>query len=655
MAKNKVKSIIRRNNRFKTFVSITTKLLMLGIIGFMAVFCGISLTNSFILKSDADMKELVELTDRYWDDEGELDARIDAIIGECGSVDAVLFVNDDFEVIHNAGTDAPDFSNDELFPYEALRRFRETGILREESTAQTFDVGMMLPELLGTIRLQHFSTSPGMLSVAEENVTWYTQWLVYRTEREGVNVCARYTYNINRYYSGLMTLICVILVLVLVLFIFSGFFFTLSIIRRNVYANRIIYTDPVTGGYNRDYFISNALLKLNRKKQHAVIQFRLEKYRNYCTAYGVKQGEQLLERIYYCARQKLHRKEKVAHLEGADFALLLQYEDREQLEERLKSMIDAFNSTSEGRHLLFSAGICPVKSRKTDASGVLTAAGLALSKTKNQNTHIVWFSDDMKVDQIWERRVEDDMDKALVNHEFQVYLQPKYSTKRETLAAAEALVRWVHPELGFIPPGKFIPIFENNGFILQLDDYMLREIAKLQSRWLKEGKRLVPISVNVSRAHFSMDDLAEHICAIVDEYSVPHKYIELELTESAFFDDKETLLSTVKKLKKYGFKISMDDFGAGYSSLNSLKELPLDIIKLDAEFFRGIDDKERANAIVGDTIALAKKLGMEIVAEGIESREQVDFLAGQDCDLIQGFFFAKPLPVSEFVKRAWGV
>ena len=228
-----------------------------------------------------------------------------------------------------------------------------------------------------------------------------------------------------------------------------------------------------------------------------------------------------------------------------------------------------------------------------------------------------------------------------------------YSTKKEQLSAAEALVRWIHPEYGFVSPAKFIPIFERNGFITKLDDFMLTEVSKLQAKWLAEGRKLVPISVNVSRAHFSQYDLAEHICTIVDTYKVPHEYIELELTESAFFDDKQILLDTIKKLKSFGFKVSMDDFGAGYSSLNSLKELPLDIIKLDAQFFRDIEDKKRADLIVCDTIKLAKKLGMQIVAEGIETREQVDFLAGQHCDLIQGFYFAKPLPIEEFVERAY--
>jgi EAL domain-containing protein (putative c-di-GMP-specific phosphodiesterase class I) len=264
---------------------------------------------------------------------------------------------------------------------------------------------------------------------------------------------------------------------------------------------------------------------------------------------------------------------------------------------------------------------------------------------------IAFFNIEMSKQKIWERKVEDDMERALMNKEFQVYLQPKFSTGEETLGGAEALVRWIHPTEGFVPPNRFIPIFEQNGFILKLDDFMLEEVAKQQAKWISEGWQVVPISVNVSRAHFTREDLAEHISEIVDRYQVPHEVIELELTESAFFDDKEMLLSTVKKLRDAGFSVSMDDFGAGYSSLNSLKELSLDVLKIDADFFRGSDSLERGMLIVTEVINLAKKLNMKIVAEGIESREQVDFLKEQECDLIQGYYFAKPMPLSEFEKN----
>jgi EAL domain-containing protein (putative c-di-GMP-specific phosphodiesterase class I) len=180
---------------------------------------------------------------------------------------------------------------------------------------------------------------------------------------------------------------------------------------------------------------------------------------------------------------------------------------------------------------------------------------------------------------------------------------------------------------------------------------MLTEVSRLQSQWISQGKSLVPISVNVSRAHFAEENLAEHICSIVDKYKVPHEFIELELTESAFFDDKAVLLTTVRKLKSFGFKVSMDDFGAGYSSLNSLKDLPLNVLKLDAEFFRCEADDERGRKVIREAIKLAQTLGMTTVAEGVEEKEFVDFLAGLKCDMIQGYFYAKPMPKNEYMER----
>ena len=218
--------------------------------------------------------------------------------------------------------------------------------------------------------------------------------------------------------------------------------------------------------------------------------------------------------------QLLAKKEIVAHVEKADFALLLNYQNNETLNIRVKNIMNILRERQGGQHLTFSAGVCPVNFRDDDISLVLTCAGIAIPKSLKMQDEIVWFNDSMKESQVWERRIEDDMEKALENHEFQVYLQPKYSTKDEVLSAAEALVRWSHPVLGFISPAKFIPIFEKNGFILQLDDYMLTQVAHLQAAWASQGKQLVPISVNVSRAHFAEENLAEHICGIVDNFKV---------------------------------------------------------------------------------------------------------------------------------------
>ena len=527
----------------------------------------------------------------------------------------------------------------------------------EIEEAVTSEIGVFLyrpQNLFKTMDIEKIINDPEYIEWATKESSGLHTISIYKTDVSNVNLCFKTVYRLNSFQFNL---IATILIFFFVVLIFSGVFEiwrVVKLIHQRKRVNKLVTIDTVTGGYNKDYFLQKAKKEISRpRKNYAIVQLRLEKYRNYCTAYGVKQGENLLEELNANMVAFLEKNEIVAHLEKSDFALLLVYQNEETLNIRVRNIMNILRERRGGQHLTFSAGICPVKSKNDDLSLLLTCAGIAVPKTIKIQDEIVWFNDSMKEEQVWERRIEDDMEKALENHEFQVYLQPKYSTKAEKLSAAEALVRWTHPVLGFISPGKFIPIFERNGFILQLDDYMLTEVSRLQSQWISQGKSLVPISVNVSRAHFAEENLAEHICSIVDKYKVPHEFIELELTESAFFDDKAVLLTTVRKLKSFGFKVSMDDFGAGYSSLNSLKELPLDIIKLDAEFFRSVDDVSRSNLIVGETIALAKKLGMEIVAEGIETREQVDFLAEQNCDLIQGFYFSKPLPVSEFEERAY--
>lgn len=492
-----------------------------------------------------------------------------------------------------------------------------------------------------------------------EDLTMVNFWYEMPLSDGNYSVCVKSSIPIKvteLFFMAAIVDVIIALALMLIIYYLISIF-SLLFERRKL--AKILDTDIVTGGFNLQYFNKkgNKLLKRNRrgKYNYAVAAIRMEKYRNFCICYGVKEGEELLEGFSLMLQQNLSKKEVLAYGGKAEFALLLTYKTEEELTHRLAEMISGLERVKAGQKKYFSIGIYKVRDKNESIEAMYNYAGVARNKvTEDSKERIIWFNDEMQKEQLWSHMVENDMEKALLNKEFQVYLQPKYSTKEEVLSGAEALVRWIHPTEGFVAPYRFIPIFENNGFIIQLDDYMLTEVAKLQAQWIAEGKKVVPISVNVSRVHFIREDLAEHICRIVDQFQVPHDVIELELTESAFFDDKSVLLNTIKKLKAYGFAISMDDFGAGYSSLNSLKELPLDVVKLDAGFFREEDEEGRGKLIVEDTITLAKKLHMKIVAEGIETREQVDFLAGMNCDLIQGYYFAKPMPVSEFEERAFG-
>ena len=451
----------------------------------------------------------------------------------------------------------------------------------------------------------------------------------------------------------LVELVCVSIFLICFIYFIFVIFMFVRFVRSQRKLLKLYYADKETGGNNWYYFLGVASKKMRKYRRKSVkaamVHIQMEKYRSYCSCYGNKEGSKLVSDFYDVIRRSITRKETFARHEMCDFGILLCYMDEEHLVERVEKIMKLMAEKRPNIKLYFKAGIHILDGERMEPAESYNRATIARTKIDDShNESVSFFTKQMKEELLWERKVENEMERALQNHEYKVYLQPKYSVDNEKLAAAEALVRWVHPTEGLIAPYRFIPIFERNGFITRLDDYMIEEVAKLQAGWIAQGKRIVPISVNVSRAHFTRENLAEHICEIVDHYKVPHEAIELELTESAFFDDKETLIGIVNKMKGYGFVVSMDDFGAGYSSLNSLKELPIDVVKLDAEFFRGNDKEGKGKVIVSDAIGLAKKLNMRIVAEGIETREQVDFLAEKECDLIQGYYFAKPMPVEEF-------
>ncbi len=424
----------------------------------------------------------------------------------------------------------------------------------------------------------------------------------------------------------------------------------------------LYYQDPVTGGKNWQYFIQKSRKKLcriqNISTTYAMINLHLNEYQDYCACYGSRAGAELLQRLNAFLQVNIGRKETFARFASADFGLLLRCDSVKQCEKRLKKLMAELTGIQKDRGLSYQAGVYMINEtgrqarKKLDVARIYHYANAARESISRKNDqYIKIFDEQILQEQLWKRKVEDMMEDALFNREFEMYLQPKYNPVSQKIVGAEALVRWISPTEGIISPGRFIPIFEENGFITRLDDYMISAVAKLQSERKIHGKKLIPVSVNVSRANFTRENLAQHVCQLVDGYGADHSCIELELTESAFFDDKTVLQRILNQLKGFGFRVSMDDFGAGYSSLNSLKDLPIDVLKLDMEFFRGEDKEKRGEIVVTEAIRLAKNLDMETVAEGIERKEQVEFLAGLGCDMIQGFYFAKPMPLPEFDER----
>ena len=432
--------------------------------------------------------------------------------------------------------------------------------------------------------------------------------------------------------------------------------------------NTVFYTDPVTGGNNWMWFATKGgiLLKAKKKFNYAVMDVVLVKYRNYCICHSVTEGEELLIKVDKILRDFTKKKPEVhSHYASANFALMLKYNTKEELETRVKELLEKLEKIDGQHRLTFHIGVYPMEVLR-DANGkILKRKDIDIDREYNNactardtladcdDSGIAFYDEKLVSEQRWVEEVMNRFKKAIANEEFVVYYQPKYDPKTDKLRGAEALIRWNCPddEIGFKNPGEFIPILERNGAIPDIDHYMIEHVARDQKAWLDAGYECVPISVNVSRAHFIENDLAYQIKECVDKIGTPHNLIEIEVTESAFFDDKKVMIDTILKLKEYGFMVSMDDFGSGYSSLNSLKDMPLDVLKLDAEFFRGEVSGGRGEIVVSEAIKLAKNLNMVTVAEGVEEREQVEFLAKQGCDMIQGYVYDKPMPADNYMLK----
>ena len=446
--------------------------------------------------------------------------------------------------------------------------------------------------------------------------------------------------------------------------VISGIIFILLLINvirthiNNRKMRNIVFRDHVTGNRNWFWFAlkSKEILRKRRNNvQYAIVSLAFVRYRNYVLCHSVEAGEKKLRDIWKTISSSLYKNEICAHSSLAHFPILIKAATAADANARVDRIIKSLSVLSGDHDFKFQAGVCMIdpKIRKDADIDLLynNASSARATLETTDDTGIAFFDNKLVEDEKWIDLVTERQRDALEKEEFKVYYQPKFDPRTNELRGCEALIRWVSDDMGFVTPGQFIPIFEKSGFITEIDHYMLSHVARDQKSWLDEGRKCVPVSVNVSRAHFAETNLAEQIKEIIDREGAPHNLIEIELTESAFFDDTKQMLKTIKKLKSYGFLVSMDDFGSGYSSLNSLKDMPLDILKLDAGFFSGDKHNERAEIVVAETLQLAKKLNMTTVAEGVDYQSQVDFLAAEGCDMIQGYFYSKPMPKEEYALK----
>lgn len=395
------------------------------------------------------------------------------------------------------------------------------------------------------------------------------------------------------------------------------------------------------------------IMQENADTKYAVVSIDFKKFKFINDTLGYEAGDRVLRDFADYIRRDEMMNVCASRVASDNFVLLFEHIDDKTIVDRITFMSEKFGIHEQGKFLniniILSSGASIIDNALDDLMVPIDNANIAKKQAKEQSKCTsVFFDEKLREKSQSEFEITNTMEKALAHNEFKVYLQPKVSLSDGKLVGAEALIRWIKPNGTIMPPDKFIPLFEKNGFVVNLDFFVYEEVCKMFKKWMGQGIHIVPISVNVSRIHLYDVKFVDTFKKLIDSYEIPHEYIELELTESIFLDNTEVALTTMKNFRKSGFKVSIDDFGAGYSSLNLLKNMTSDVLKLDKEFFGRGELQKEEEIIVSSIVNMAKQLNMKVLSEGVETVAQSKFLKEIACDMAQGYLFAKPMPQDSF-------
>ena len=408
--------------------------------------------------------------------------------------------------------------------------------------------------------------------------------------------------------------------------------------------------DELTKLYNKRAFCQKAQenIRLHPEKKFEIMHMDIERFKIINDLFGEESGDELLK---YLAKffLNLDLPYTVFGRMHSDHFLLCYPAEHENRQRFVHSLCALAGSYVLDYNVVPRFGVYCVQDTNLSVSSMCDRAGLALNRAKHSGLMVcAEYDEDMRQSIVNEQEIVNDMTDALANGEFFIYIQPKYEPVAEKIVGGEALVRWMHPVRGCISPAEFIPIFEHNGFIFQLDQYVWKETCKLLRKWMDEGKTPMPISVNVSRVDLYNAGLVDVLHGLIETYKIPAHLLELEVTESAYVDNPQRLIEVTKRLQSLGFMILMDDFGSGYSSLNMLKDMPVDLLKIDLKFLDSRDQSGRGGNILNSIVRMAKWLKIPVIAEGVETRQQAEFLRTLGCNCVQGYYYSKPISVQEY-------
>lgn len=396
------------------------------------------------------------------------------------------------------------------------------------------------------------------------------------------------------------------------------------------------------------------ILKSNRKMDYFLISIDIEQFKIINDLYGYEEGDKVISYLGSVLKKQLEKESFITRSNAECFIILKKAKDIVDVEYYLRLIFnkvenDIVKYGSEYK-LILKAGIYEIVDDDFVLSSIIDKANIAKRNREvgHESTYAI-YSETMRQIAIEGKKIENDMKRALEAGEFKVYLQPQVDLKTGKIVSAEALVRWIEPEKGLIPPIKFIPLFEKNGFVCKLDYYVWEEVIKTLAKWRENSQIMVPISINLSRADIQKKGMLEKIIQLLDKYGISSEWVKAELTESMCLENDKLVLRKMELLKRKGIKIAVDDFGSGYSSLHMLKEMPIDILKIDKSFLNYEREmQEKDEILIRDVVELGKHLRMVIITEGVESLEQSDFLKEIGCDLVQGYYYGRPMPIENF-------
>ncbi|MCC8160298.1 MAG: EAL domain-containing protein [Oscillospiraceae bacterium] len=410
--------------------------------------------------------------------------------------------------------------------------------------------------------------------------------------------------------------------------------------------------DKLTGLYNRDTFIESVRNRFAKypDKKYVIVCLDVEKFKFINDRFGFVEGDRLL---IYIGQKLQERAEKynlaVSRLSSDIFAFLDEEEniDPEPFGAEVQGWVKNYPL---GIDIKIVVGIYHVEAQNIPVRLMCDRAKVAIDTVKNNYmVNVAEYNKNVRDYMFSQYELLNDAERAFENHEFKVYLQPKFDIRTNKVVGAESLVRWEHPKKGLIFPKDFIPLFEQNMLITKLDEYIWEETCRLIRTWIDKGYSAVPVSVNVSRLDIYSLEISNKFVVFTDKYKIKRNFIEIEITESAFTNDEEKIIKVVDELRNLGFKVLLDDFGSGYSSLNILKDINVDVLKIDTRFLEpGPSDNNKGKEILESVIRMAKWIGLQTIAEGVETEAQKKFLMDLGCYYAQGFFFSKPISSEKF-------